>query len=81
MLAVALRLIWSQIRVSSSSESLRKTLAVILRTDARSVPSEGFDSRWSSAVKRICVRSDLPECIYSRQHLTVAVWPWPGVRT
>lgn len=29
------------------SESLRKTLAVILKTDVRSVPSGGFNSRWS----------------------------------
>lgn len=35
------------------SESLRKTLAVILRTDMRSVPSQGFNNRWSLAVKRI----------------------------
>lgn len=35
------------------SESLRKALAVILRTDTRSVPSGGFNNRWGLAVQRI----------------------------
>lgn len=50
-LAIALRLIWSQIRVFKLvSKSLRKTLAVILRTDVGSVPSGGFNNRWRLAV-------------------------------
>lgn len=57
------------------SESLRKTLAVILKTDVRSVPSGGFNSRWS------LFRSDSPACIYSKDYIFTVVWQWPGART
>lgn len=63
------------------SESLRKALAVILRTDVRSVPSGGLtDGVWQ--LKESGLRSDLPSRIYCRLYIfTVAMWQWPGVRT